>query len=40
MFINLTNYSSEKWSEKQLNAARSYGEIVDIAFPLIDENAT
>lgn len=40
MFINLTNHPSEKWSEEQLNAARRYGEITDIPFPLIDENAT
>lgn len=40
MFINLTNHPSEKWSEEQIKAAHSYGEIVDIPFPLIDENAT
>ena len=40
MLINLTNHPSEKWSEEQLKAAHNYGEIVDIQFPIIDENAT
>ena len=40
MFINLTNHPSEKWSLEQRKAAEVYGEIVDIPFPLINENAT
>lgn len=36
MFINLSNHPSDKWSEEQINAARSYGEIVDMAFPVIE----
>lgn len=40
MFINLTNHPSENWSEEQLNAARHYGEIVDIPFPSIEPDAT
>lgn len=40
MFINLTNHPSEKWGEEQLKAARQYGEIVDIPFPVVEENAT
>lgn len=36
MFINLTNHPSEKWSEEQLEAARQYGEIVDLSFPIIE----
>ena len=36
MFINLTNHPSENWSEEQLTAARKYGEIVDISFPVIE----
>lgn len=40
MFINLTNHPSESWSEEQLKAARCFGEIVDIPFPVIDENAS
>ena len=40
MFINLTNHPSERWSEEQLNAARCYGEIVDLAFPTIEPTFT
>lgn len=36
MFINLTNHPSDKWSEEQLEAARRYGEIVDLSFPIIE----
>lgn len=36
MFINLSNHISEKWSEKQLEAAKKYGEIIDIGFPAVD----
>lgn len=40
MFINLTNHPSEKWSEEQLKAARHYGEIVDLSFPIIEPTFT
>ncbi|MBP3767251.1 MAG: CRISPR-associated protein [Prevotella sp.] len=40
MFINLTNHPSEKWSEEQLEAARRYGEIVDMTFPIIEPTFT
>ena len=40
MFINLTNHPSSGWSEEQRKAAESYGEIQDIPFPLVDENAS
>lgn len=40
MFINLTNHPSEKWSEEQIKAARSYGEIVDLPFPIIEPTFT
>lgn len=36
MFINLTNHPSSGWSEEQLTAARKYGEIVDLHFPVIE----
>ena len=36
MFINLTNHPSATWSEEQLKAARQYGEIVDLHFPIIE----
>jgi len=35
VFVNFTNHPSASWSEKQLSAAKMYGEIVDIPFPLI-----
>lgn len=40
MFINFTNHPSENWSEKQLTAARRYGEIVDLSFPIIEPTFT
>jgi hypothetical protein len=36
MLINFSNHKSSKWSCDQLNAAKEYGEIVDIAFPEVD----
>ena len=36
MFINLSNHSSQRWEEEQLNAAKKLGgDITDIAFPNI-----
>lgn len=35
MLINLSNHPSQGWSERQLEAASHYGEIIDIAFPPI-----
>ena len=35
MFVNFTNHSSEKWSAKQLKAAKQYGDIFDIPFPSV-----
>ena len=40
MFINLTNHPSDRWSEEQRKAAEEFGKIVDIPFPLVNENAT
>lgn len=40
MFINLTNHPSSGWSEEQLEAARKYGEVVDISFPIIEPDFT
>ena len=37
--INFSNHPSELWGEKQLNAAKIYGEIKDIAFPAINPEA-
>ena len=39
-FINYTNHPSCKWSEEQLSAALEYGEIVDVAFPMISAQMT
>ena len=33
MFINFSNHPSARWDQAQLDAAREYGEIVDIPFP-------
>lgn len=40
LFLNLSNHSSDNWSEAQLDAARAYGEVVDMPFPEIDPGAT
>ena len=39
MFINLSNHNSSGWSEEQISAAKSFGEIVDIKFPEIAPEA-
>lgn len=36
MLINLTNHPSTKWSETQTEAAKRFGEIVDLSFPQVD----
>lgn len=36
-FINLTNHPVTQWDDKQLEAARVYGDIMDMPFPSIDE---
>ena len=40
MFINFTNHPSHFWDEKQTEAARQYGEIVDMQFPNISPSAS
>ena len=40
MFINLSNHSSDKWSEKQTKKAKEEGEIIDIPFPAVDPYGT
>ncbi len=39
VFVNLSNHPSGRWDENQLEAARRYGEIIDIPFPDISANA-
>jgi CRISPR-associated Csx2 family protein len=36
MLINLSNHPSHSWKEEQLEAASSYGEVVNIPFPDVD----
>ena len=36
VFINHTNHPSAQWSEDQLQAARHYGDVVDVPFPQIE----
>ena len=39
-FVNFSNHVSSKWSVEQLNAAKEYGDVVDIAFPAVNPAAT
>lgn len=39
MFINLSNHPSSDWSEEQLEAARQYGDVVDMPFPAVSAMA-
>lgn len=36
VFINLSNHPVSRWSEKQRDAAREYGNLVELPFPDID----
>lgn len=36
LFINFSNHPFSAWSEEQLAAARSCGDLVDMAFPAVD----
>ena len=36
LFTNLSNHPSSTWQPAQLEAARQYGEIIDIDFPAVD----
>ena len=40
MFINISNHRSDRWSEKQLQMAARFGEIIDIPFPEVDPYGT
>lgn len=35
MFLNYTNHSSSNWDEKQLMAAKEWGEVIDLHFPFV-----
>ena len=39
-FVNFTNHTSNKWAAAQLEAAKEYGDIIDIPFPMVSPVAT
>lgn len=39
-FVNFTNHASSKWAAAQLEAAKEYGDIIDIPFPMVSPVAT
>lgn len=39
IFVNLSNHRISNWSNKQLEAAKRYGTIIDIPFPNIPPHA-
>ncbi len=40
MILNLSNHPHENWPEKQLRAARAYGDVIDLPFPPVSPDAT
>lgn len=40
MFINYSNHPSSRWNADQLAAARRYGKVVDVPFPVVSPSAT
>lgn len=40
VFINLSNHPSASWSKEQTDAAKEYGDILDIPFPQVAPDAT
>lgn len=40
LFLNLSNHPSSSWCKEQLAAAAEFGEIEDIAFPMVDPGST
>ena len=40
IFINLSNHPSDQWSKEQLEAAKAYGEVVDLPFPAVEPHAS
>lgn len=39
-FVNFSNHDSSKWSDSQLSAAKKYGDIINVAFPMVPPTAT
>jgi hypothetical protein len=40
MFVNISNHPTNKWGEKQLEAAKVFGDVRDINFPNVPATAT
>lgn len=40
MFVNFSNHPSRYWDNKQKEASRNFGELIDMPFPQIAPNAT
>lgn len=36
VFVNHTNHPFENWSDEQMEAARQYGEVIDVNFPAVE----
>ena len=39
MLINLSNHLSQYWGDRQMEATRSYGEVIDLPFPVVAPDA-
>ena len=37
-FINFSNHSSVSWGDQQREEAQKWGDIIDVAFPMVDPN--
>ena len=40
LFINFTNHPTSEWDEKQIEAAKKYGKIIDMDFPKIQPDSS
>lgn len=39
-FVNFSNHNSSKWGDAQLSAAKEYGNVIDVPFPMVNPAAT
>lgn len=39
LFVNYSNHPSSQWPNKQKTAAHTFGQIIDMKFPIVDEFA-
>ena len=39
MFVNFSNHPSRHWDDRQMEAARCYGDVVDLPFPVVVPDA-